>query len=68
MNEFTIVRQIKDNFENKSLEQLKEMRKNFDLTNTRSEDQALAYLIRMIDILLEKVEILENDSKSKITT
>jgi len=51
------------NFEDKNLDELKEIRKGFNLKNVRPEDGAEAFLIFMIDILLEKFERLENDNK-----
>ena len=49
------------NFEEKTLDELKDMRKNFNLKNVRPENTDSAYLCRMIDILLEKIERLENE-------
>ena len=47
------------NYETKTLEELKEFRKQINLSNIRKfhgDDEAFAYLIRMIDILLERIE------------
>jgi hypothetical protein len=49
------------NFEQKTLDDLKKMREGFKMTNVRGEHHDIAYLIRMIDLLLEKVERLENE-------
>lgn len=54
---------LKFNYEDKSLEELKELRKYFNLKEVRQEHLGEAYIIRMIDILLEKVERLENDNQ-----
>ena len=49
------------NFENKTIEQLKEFRKRINLTNVNihTEGELTAYLIRMIDILIDRIDQLE---------
>ena len=47
------------NYETKTFEELKEFRKQINLSNIRqfsTNDEVLAYLIRMIDFLLERTE------------
>jgi len=56
-----LLRPLTFNYENKTLAELKDMRKNFNLKEIRPEQIDTAYLIRMIDILLEKIEALENE-------
>lgn len=51
------------NFENKSLCDLKEMRKLFNMSSVDIYDEGIAYLVRMTDVLLEKVERLENNNE-----
>lgn len=51
------------NFEEKTLDDLKQIRKNFNLKQIRDYHFGEAYLIRMVDILLEKIERLENDNQ-----
>jgi len=49
------------NYDTKTLDELKEMRKGFNLASVSHSNQDIAYLVKMIDFLLEKVERLEND-------
>lgn len=47
------------NFETKSLDELMELRKIMNITNIvqhRGNDEVIAYLIRMIDLILEKIQ------------
>ncbi len=47
------------NYETKTFEELKAFRKQINLSNIRQfqgNDEAFAYLIRMVDFLLEKLE------------
>jgi hypothetical protein len=55
------VRPLTFNYENKTLAELKDMRTNFNLKEIRPDQVDTAYLIRMIDILLDKIEALENE-------
>lgn len=48
------------NYETKTFEELKEFRKRINLSNVRmnnGDTEVMAYLIRMIDILIEKVDV-----------
>src|SRR5690349_4994186 len=47
------------NFEEKTLEQLKNIRTNMNIKQVNPMFQGEAYMMRMIDILLEKIEDLE---------
>ena len=59
--EFGAYVKMLENFENKSLDELKEMRERFNLKQVSYANIDFAYLCRMIDFLLEKVERLEKN-------
>lgn len=52
-----------NNFEDKTFDQLKSMRNSWNLKKVHDNNLFEAWAIRMIDILLEKIERLENDNK-----
>lgn len=49
------------NFELQTLNDLRLIRENMDITKVPTLYRGEAYLIRMIDILLKKIEEIEND-------